>query len=113
LPDYFLVFDVYDRNARRFWSTTRRNALASQLGLRSVHQVGMGHYRLSALKQMIAMTPSAYREGECEGIYLRHEDEDWLIARAKLVHPNFTQSIGMHWRSRPLRWNVLDAAHRY
>lgn len=113
LPDYFLVFDVYDRNARRFWSTTRRNALASQLGLRSVHLVGVGHYRLSALKQMIATTPSAYREGECEGIYLRHEDKDWLIARAKLVHPDFTQSIGEHWRSRSLRWNALnpDAVH--
>lgn len=109
LPDYFLVFDVYDRNARRFWSAARRNALASQLGLRSVHQIGMGHYRLSALKQMIATTPSAYREGECEGIYLRHEDKDWLIARAKLVHPDFTQSIGEHWRSRSLRWNSLAA----
>jgi ATP-dependent RNA circularization protein (DNA/RNA ligase family) len=109
LPDYFLVFDVYDRNARRFWSTTRRNTLASQLGLRPIHQVGTGHYRLNALKQMIATTPSAYREGGCEGIYLRHEDKDWLISRAKLVHPDFAQNIGEHWRSRALRWNTLDA----
>lgn len=107
LPDYFLVFDVYDRKARRFWSTTRRNALVSQLGLRPVHQIGMGHYRLSSLEQMIATTPSDYREGVCEGIYFRHEDKDWLIARAKLVHPDFTQSIGEHWRSRSLRWNAL------
>lgn len=116
LPDYFLVFDVYDRNARRFWSTTRRNALASRLGLRSVHQIGMGHYRLSVLKQMIATTPSAYRGGGCEGIYFRLEDTDWLIARAKLVHPDFTQSIGEHWRLRSLRWNALNSegviAHR-
>lgn len=113
LPDYFLVFDVYDRKARRFWSTTRRNALVSQLGLRPVHQIGMGHYRLSSLEQMIATTPSDYREGVCEGIYFRHEDKDWLIARAKLVHPDFTQSIGEHWRSRTLRWNamVADAVH--
>lgn len=113
LPDYFLVFDVYDRKARRFWSTTRRNALVSQLGLRPVHQIGMGHYRLSSLEQMIATTPSDYREGVCEGIYFRHEDKDWLIARAKLVHPDFTQSIGEHWRSRTLRWNALvaDAVH--
>src|SRR5690606_39501648 len=25
LPDWCLVFDVYDRNAVRFWSSTRRN----------------------------------------------------------------------------------------
>lgn len=113
LPDYFLVFDVYDRKTRRFWSTTRRNALVSQLGLRPIHQLGMGHYRLSSLKQMIATIPSDYREGVCEGIYFRHEDKDWLIARAKLVHPDFTQSIGEHWRSRSLRWNALvaDAVH--
>lgn len=108
LPDYFLVFDVYDRNARRFWSTARRNALASRLGLRTIHQLGAGHYRLNALKQMITTTSSAYREGVCEGIYLRHEDEYWLTARAKLVHPDFVQSIGEHWRSRSLRWNGLN-----
>lgn len=108
LPDYFLAFDVYDKYARRFWSTTRRNALASQLGLRRIHQIGMGHYRLNALQQVLATTPSNYRVGGCEGIYLRHEDKNWLIARAKLVHPDFVQSIGEHWRSRSLRWNALN-----
>src|SRR5512137_41173 len=27
LPDWFLAFDVYDRNKASFWSTTRRNKL--------------------------------------------------------------------------------------
>lgn len=107
LPDYFLAFDVYDKNARCFWSTSRRNALAARLGLRHIHQLGTGYYRLSVLEQMIATAQSSYRDGGCEGIYLRHEDEDWLIARAKLVHPNFVQNIGEHWRSRSLRWNSL------
>jgi ATP-dependent RNA circularization protein (DNA/RNA ligase family) len=108
LPDYFLMFDVYDKNAQRFWSTTRRNALASRLDLCPVHQIGMGHYRLNALQQVLSTTPSTYRVGGCEGIYLRQEDENWLIARAKLVHPDFVQSIGEHWRSRSLRWNTLN-----
>lgn len=109
LPDYFLAFDVYDRNAKYFWSTKRRNALALQLGLHHIHQVGTGHYRLNSLKGMLATIPSVYRDAGCEGIYLRHEDEDRLIARAKLVHTDFVQSIGEHWRSRPLRWNALNA----
>lgn len=109
LPNYFLVFDVYDRNERRFWSTARRNALVSRLGLRHIHQLGRGYYRLQSLERMLATTPSAYRDGGCEGIYLRHEDEDWLIARAKLVRPDFVQGIGDHWRSRTLRWNTLKA----
>lgn len=112
LPDYFLVFDVYDKNARRFWSSPRRNALASRHGLCCVHQLGIGHYQLNALEKMIASTPSAYRDAGCEGVYLRHEDEDWLLARAKLVHPDFVQSIGKHWRSRSLRWNALDTDRR-
>ena len=107
LPDYFLVFDVYDKNARCFWSTTRRNALACQLGLHVVHLMGKGHYRLNTLQQMLITNPSTYRTGGCEGIYLRHENDDWLTGRAKLVHPDFVQSIGEHWRSRALRWNVL------
>jgi ATP-dependent RNA circularization protein (DNA/RNA ligase family) len=108
LPDHFLVFDVYDRNERRFWSTAHRNALASRLELRLVRQVGTGHYELNALKRMLATTQSAYRDGGCEGIYLRQEDEDWLVARAKLVHPDFVHNIGAHWRSSSLRWNALD-----
>ena len=108
LPDYLLVFDVYDRKERRFWSTARRNALASKLGLRTIHQLGAGHYHLNVLKQMIITIPSAYRDGGCEGIYLRLENKDWLLDRAKLVHPDFVQNIGEHWRSRSLCWNVLN-----
>ena len=112
LPDYFLLFDVYDRRMMRFWSTLRRNAFASQLGLSPIHQVGAGHYRLSSLKRTIDSATSVYRDGACEGIYLRHEGQDWLLARAKLVHPDFVQGIGEHWRSRPLHWNVLHAHGR-
>ena len=109
LPDYFLVFDVYDKRVQRFWSTTRRNALATQLGLRPIHSLAIGPYRLDELQQRLATVQSRYRIGACEGLYLRHEDEAWLIARAKLVHPDFVQSMGTHWRSRTLRWNALNA----
>lgn len=113
LTDYFLVFDVYDQNERRFWSTLRRNAFVSRLGLCSVHQVGKGRYPLNSLKQIVATTPSAYRVGSCEGIYLRQEDDNWLNARAKLVHRDFVQNMGEHWRSRSLRWNLLKADGRF
>ena len=32
LPDWWLVFDVYDRTTGQFWSTARRNEWAAQLG---------------------------------------------------------------------------------
>jgi ATP-dependent RNA circularization protein (DNA/RNA ligase family) len=109
LPDYFLLFDVYDRSERRFWSSTRRDALAARCGLSVIHEIGRGRYGLPELRWMINSGKSLYREGGFEGIYLRQEDDDWLIARAKLVHPDFVQSIGDHWRSRALRWNKLMA----
>ena len=36
LPDWWLVFDVYDRTTGRFWSTARRNIWAAHLGWREV-----------------------------------------------------------------------------
>jgi ATP-dependent RNA circularization protein (DNA/RNA ligase family) len=111
-PDYFLVFDVYDRQAQRFWSTARRDALATDLGLHVIHRVGSGRYRLDKLEQMLENTASAYRDGPCEGLYIRQEDENWLTARAKLVRPDFAQSIAEHWRSRPLRWNMVNGRSR-
>jgi len=107
LPDFFLVFDVYDRSNGRFWSTTRRNALADRLALTVIHRLGAGHFRLLDLELLVLQSLSAYRQGACEGIYLRREDSDWLRARAKLVHPDFVQGMAEHWRSRPLRWNSV------
>lgn len=107
LPDYFLAFDVYDRTEKKFWSTARRDALVARLGLQHIHEIGIGRYPLSAIESLLASTTSAYRGGPCEGIYLRREDERWISARAKLVHPDFVQSIGEHWRSRSLRWNTV------
>jgi len=110
LPDFFLVFDVYDRSAGGFWSTTQRNALAERLGLRVIRSLGAGHFDLPDLTQIVLQSSSSYRQGVCEGIYLRRENADWLLARAKLVHPDFLQGIAEHWRSRALCWNSVRPA---
>jgi len=107
LPDFFVVFDVYDRCQGRFWSTARRNALAERLGLTTIRTLGAGHFLLADLKRRVLESSSAYCSESCEGFYLRREDADWLIARAKIVHPDFAQGITEHWRSRALRWNSV------
>jgi len=108
LPDWFLLFDVYDRAAGRFWSTLRRNALASQAGLLTVPQVLHGKTTVPALKQLVATTNSRYRDGALEGVVIRRESPEWCEARAKLVLPDFTQAIDMHWRKRAIEWNRID-----
>jgi len=107
LPDWFLLFDVYDRNSRQFWSSSRRNALACDIGLVTVPQVFHGKTALSALTQLVSATPSRYRAGKLEGIVVRHENTDWCNARAKLVRPDFTQAINTHWRNRTVEWNKI------
>lgn len=105
LPDWFLVFDVYDRDEQRFWSTRRRHELTQKLGLREVPRVSLGATSLPVLTEWVNTHRSHYRLGSLEGVVIRHEDEDWLLGRAKLVRPDFVQSIEEHWRSRAIQWN--------
>lgn len=107
LPDWFLLFDVYDRAAGRFWSTPRRNALASSTGLVTVPQVLQGKTTVAMLKRLVGDTASRYRVGALEGVVIRRESADWCEARAKLVRPDFTQAIDTHWRKRVLEWNRI------
>ncbi len=108
LPDWFLLFDVYDREFDRFWSTERRNALAARIGLLTVPRLLQGHTSQGALQQLLASRPSLYRSGPLEGVVIRRESADWCEARAKLVRAGFTQAIAEHWSRRRLEWNRLD-----
>ncbi len=105
LPDWFLLFDVYNRTAGRFWSSARRNALAKQAGLTTVPLVWRGKTTLGALQALVTATPSRYRHGPLEGVVIRRESAQWCEARAKLVLPDFTQAIDRHWRHQPIKWN--------
>jgi len=107
LPDWFLLFDVYDRSAGHFWNTSRRNRLAHSAGLATVHQIDFGRYTIATLKRLLATCGSHYRDGPLEGLVIRQESEQWCDLRAKLVRADFTQSIGIHWRNRSIEWNQV------
>lgn len=108
LPDWFLLFDVYDRALGRFWSSRRRNALASAAGLAIVPPLLRGHTNLTELQQLLASSSSHYRAGPMEGLVVRRETTDWCKNRAKLVRADFTQAIGEHWSRRRIEWNRVD-----
>ncbi|MGQ3027930.1 MAG: RNA ligase family protein [Ferrovibrionaceae bacterium] len=107
LPDWFLLFDVYDREAGRFWSVARRNAMAEALGFDHVPRLAEGRFTVPRLKELLAGVPSRYRQGPPEGLVIRRDDADHCLARAKLVRADFTQAIEGHWRSRAISWNRL------
>ena len=103
LPDWLLVFDVYDRRSRSFWPLDERDLLAESLHLASVPRLGLGRYDLLALEQLLGA--SRLGDTAMEGLVLRHPNEP--ECRAKLVQPDFVQAIGQHWRSRPAELNRL------
>jgi ATP-dependent RNA circularization protein (DNA/RNA ligase family) len=109
LPDPFLLFDIGDRSAERFWSRQRRNEVAALLQLVTVPLLqDESHHRLDFLAEELEHYQSYYHPGPPEGIILRHDNPNWCLARAKLVRPDFTQAIEEHWRSRPIEWNGID-----
>ena len=111
LPDWWLLFDVYDRAEGRFWSTRRRDAWAAQHGFTVVPQLAAGRLDMAQLRTLVSGTPSRFRDGPLEGVVLRQQNSDWLLARAKLVRSDFTQAIESHWRNRAIEWNQLDRSH--
>lgn len=108
LPDWFLLFDVYDRHAGKFWSSARRNTLAAQAGLKIVPRVFSGRTSMKALIEQVQTSPSHFRSGPLEGLVIRRESADWCEARAKIVRADFTQAIEQHWRKRAIEWNRVD-----
>lgn len=108
LPDWLIVFDVYDCSEHRFFSTARRDALALRLGLAVVRMVSRERTTLADLTRRLHVEPSGFRAGPIEGFVIRKETPDWLLARAKLVHPEFVQGIDEHWRRRRIEWNHLE-----
>ena len=108
LPDWFLLFDVYDRQAKRFWSRSCRDTLARKMGIAIVPLVHVGSCTTSSLKKILLRQNSKFRIGPMEGIVIRRDSGDWCVDRAKLVRSDFIQAIEEHWRRRKIEWNCVD-----
>jgi hypothetical protein len=105
LPDWFLAFDVYDRESNACWSVDRRNELAERLGIVTVPELGRGRYDLAGIAALLGQ--SRLTDGPVEGLYVRREEGGQLLARAKLVRAEFVQAIEVHWSKRALEKNQL------
>lgn len=110
LPDWLLVFDVYDREGGRFWCRERRDALARGVGLSVVPTLAEGKFTIAALRRRIGR--SQVGDVPAEGIYVRWDADDWLLARAKIVRPGWVMANDEHWASRSLKTNSLRPSAR-
>jgi hypothetical protein len=108
LPDWFLGFDLFEYDSKRFWPVDRRNAWLRERGLVSVPEVKRGRVLLKQAASLLGA--SAVGHVPMEGLYLRREQDGWLQARAKVVSAAFKQQIEQHWTRRPVVPNHLATA---
>jgi ATP-dependent RNA circularization protein (DNA/RNA ligase family) len=105
LPDWFLGFDIYDRQSGRFLSSERRDAFFKKIRIVKVPMIARGHFNLLELKNL--MLQSKFSDKPAEGLYLRLDHGEWLAQRAKLVRPAFIQAVKQHWSRSAIRPNRL------
>lgn len=109
LPDWFMLFDVYSRHEKTFWSTARRNELGQKAELFTVPKLWKGRFKLEELTNMLLAQTSVGRDGTVEGLVIREENDETCLRRVKLVRPDFTQAIEEHWSSRAIQWNNVHS----
>lgn len=107
LPDWFLLFDVYDRSHRRFWSTYRVSQLAKELAICVVPVIFHGKLTPQRLRKLAVSSPSNFGAPVMEGVVVRREDADWVLSKAKLVASQFVRKIDQHWSKRTVEWNQI------
>lgn len=138
LPHYFHEFDVWDRVERCFLSTPCRRALLQGAPVLSVPVLYEGdmptrvpllwglvrHSLAKSVQWRQCFEQTVRRHGQDldlgwrqtdgddrgEGLYVKIEDEQRVLARFKLVRPNFIQTLldsGSHHSARPILPNGL------
>ena len=105
LPDWFLGFDIFDKNTSKFLSCPRRDEVFRVIGIFQVPMLRQGHFTLSGVQRLLSQ--SQLSKESAEGLYLRVDQGDCLEQRAKLVRPAFIQSVEQHWLRSGIKANRL------
>ena len=103
LPDWFLGFSIYDKQVGHFLSTGKRDTFFQEMGISKVPFLAHGYFTLSSIEELLSF--SKLGDELAEGLYLRHDQDNWLAQRAKLVRPDFIQSIEQHWSHSGMKKN--------
>jgi len=109
LASVFLAFDLYDVPHKRFLCRERFWREMQGTGIQTVRAlptpVDVDVHGLCALVEHL---DSAYGKGKAEGVYIRVDDDEWLVDRTKLVRSDFICG-NTHWSRRPLEKNKFFA----
>lgn len=88
LPDYFLLFDVFDRNTETFMSRPKICKLLEGTTIQLTPVLYEGKVTLDDLKKLINKKSQFY-DGEIEGVYVKVFEDDIVKYRGKIVRSNF------------------------
>ena len=105
LPDYFIVFDIYDIDKNKFYSRERIEKIIEKTRLNLIKIIYKGKITLEKLKTL-TQSKSQYYDGIVEGIYVRMNNVDWLEIRGKIVRADFI-SGDEHWTKGKIIQNML------
>lgn len=112
LPDYFVLFDIYDRDIDKFLSRDVVEKLILGTNINLINKISEGVYKYTELNKIenLAYSKSKYYDGPVEGVYLRIYDDDnkYLKERAKIVRHNFLEEGDKHWTHNKLTLNKLN-----
>ena len=112
LPAYFIAFDIYDTNTNTFYSRNKFHDILSQTSIPTIKVLFKGIIKTKDQLIHLLKTESHYKNEadsnrSIEGIYLRLDDDDTLIRRAKLVSAEFSEGITDHWTKTNMVKNIV------
>lgn len=156
LPGYFIAFDIYDKQAKKFLSVAERDKRLKGTGIPVIRTVASGIFKTEEdykkvllteptlycvggaqavaqqqqqLKQPVAVADKKKKNNEksfkmdkladgaqpLEGIYIRVDEGPFLKYRAKIVRPDFIQTVdgSDHWSTKEVVKNTVDIEWMY
>jgi len=112
LPDYFIVFDLYDKVKGHFISRQNLETICANK-FPIVPLITKQRFATrNEIEYLLNNTSSVYRikeKGPLEGLYLKIDDENKgiNIHRSKVVKKEFTQNITKHWMHDKTVFNIV------
>lgn len=107
LPDYFIMFDLYDIDTKTFFSRNYVEELIKNTNIKLVPLIYKGKTTQDKLKALV-QSNSQFYEGPIEGVYIRSFDANKLKFRAKIVRSDFI-SGDEHWTKGKIIINSLTS----
>ena len=129
LDHYFLAYDLFDKIENKFLSTHRVHArlggivkfvpILHQAKFGKIHNftqyIGPSRFRTKDWKERLVKVAGEKELDHTdqtqlmEGIYVRVEDDEWIVGRMKHPREEFTKVLedDSHWLTRPIVTNQL------